>query len=135
MSHDNLRDRTKKFAIAVLNFIEKLPNTIKGRAVAGQLVRAGTSVGANYRAACRSRSKAEFIARIGVVIEEADESAYWLELIIEAGLVNHGEVHHLLDEANQIVAIMTQSKKTAELSKTRHVSPDSLNPTLLTRHS
>ncbi len=119
MSNENLKERTKKFALAILDLVEKLPNSIKGRAIAGQLVRAGTSVGANYRAACRGRSRAEFIAKIGTVIEEADESAFWLELIQESRLLKNDEVEHLWDEANQLVAIMTQSRKTAEASRER----------------
>src|SRR4029078_1787277 len=80
---DELKKRTKKFALRILKLVAALPNTVQGRTVGGQLARAGTSVGSNYRAVCRSRSRAEFIARIGVVLEEADESAFWLELIIE----------------------------------------------------
>ncbi len=87
MNAEELKKRTKQFALRILKLAAALPNTIEGRAIRGQLVRAGTSVGANYRAACRGRSKAEFIAKIGVVEEEADESAFWLELIIEGGLL------------------------------------------------
>jgi four helix bundle protein len=83
---DELKKRTKKFALRILKLVAALPNTVQGRTVGGQLARAGTSVGSNYRAACRSRSRAEFIARIGVVLEEADESAFWLELLIEGQL-------------------------------------------------
>lgn len=81
MAGEDLKERTKKFALRILNVVDALPNTIKGRAVGRQIVRCGTSVGANYRAACRARSRAEFIAKLGTVIEEADESAFWLELI------------------------------------------------------
>ena len=76
-----------------------------GRAIGGQLVRAGTSVGANYRAACRARSKAEFIAKLGIVEEEADESGYWLEMIVESGLTKLKLLESLLKEANELVAI------------------------------
>jgi four helix bundle protein len=76
-------------------------------------MRSGTSVAANYRAACRARSKPEFIAKLGTVEEEADESAFWLELIIEAGLLSEGKIRRLLDDANEIVAMMASSKKTA----------------------
>jgi len=82
MDADDLKKRTKLFALRILKLAAALPNTIEGRAIRGQLVRAGTSVGANYRASCRARSLAEFIAKIGVVEEEADESGYWLELVI-----------------------------------------------------
>ncbi len=82
MNAKELKKRTKQFALRILKLVAALPNSIQGRAIGGQLVRAGTSVGANYRAACRGRSRAEFIAKLGVVEEEA-ESAFWLELIIE----------------------------------------------------
>jgi four helix bundle protein len=94
-----------------------LPQTIQGRAVAAQLIRSGTSVAANYRAACRARSKPEFIAKLGVVEEEADESAFWLELIIETGLLRPAKVTPLLTEAGEIVAMMASSKKTAAKSQ------------------
>ncbi len=87
MDAEELKKRTKQFALRVLNLVGALPNNIQGRAVGGQLVRAGTSVAANYRAACRGRSRAEFIAKLGTVEEEADESAFWLELIIEGSLL------------------------------------------------
>jgi four helix bundle protein len=106
-------DRTKKFALRVFKLVGALPRTIQGKAVAAQLIRSGTSVAANYRAACRARSKPEFIPKLGVVEEEADESAFWLELIIETDLLSAGKVKPLLTEAGEIVAIMASSKKTA----------------------
>jgi four helix bundle protein len=87
MKPDELKNRTKQFALRVLKLVAALPKTIEGRAIASQLVRSGTSVAANYRATCRARSKAEFIAKIGVVLEEADETLLWLELISEANLL------------------------------------------------
>ena len=90
-----------------------LPKSTVGRAVANQLVRSGTSVGANYRAACRSRSKAEFASRLAVADEEADESGYWMELIAEAGLMDKQRVAPLLQEANELTAILTASRETA----------------------
>ncbi|HEX7294235.1 MAG TPA: four helix bundle protein [Pyrinomonadaceae bacterium] len=113
MDAEDLKKRTKLFALRVLKLAAALPKTIEGRAIRGQLVRAGTSVGANYRASCRSRSRAEFIAKIGVVIEEADESGYWLELIIDGGLMSAVRVTPLLDEAVELTKIMTQSRVTA----------------------
>ena len=106
-------DRTKKFALRVFKLVGALPGTIQGKAVAAQLIRSGTSVAANYRAACRARSKPEFIAKLGVVEEEADESAFWLGSIIETDLLSAGKVKPLLTEAGEIVAIMASSKKTA----------------------
>ena len=119
MKGDDLKVRTKKFALRVLNVVDALPNTVKGRTIANQLARAGTSVGANYRAACRGRSKAEFISKLGTVIEEADESAFWLEMIIEDGLLKKSLMQPLWDEASALVAIMTTSRKTAESSVRR----------------
>jgi four helix bundle protein len=113
MDKNDLRQRTKQFALRVMKMVDVVPQTVSGRAVSGQLVRSGTSVGANYRAACRSRSRAEFIAKIGTVVEEADESAYWMELIIEGGLLRKRLVENLLGEANELVAIMNASRKTA----------------------
>jgi four helix bundle protein len=110
---DELKKRTKKFALRILKLVAALPNTVQGRTIGGQLARAGTSVGSNYRAACRSRSRAEFIARIGVVLEEADESAYWLELIIEGQLLPAQLVQSLLNEANVLTGIMATSRITA----------------------
>jgi four helix bundle protein len=100
MGPEELRKRTKQFALRIFKLVDALPNTTIGKTIGNQLVRAGSSVGANYRAACRGRSKAEFISKLGIVIEEADESVYWLELIIEAQLLNKNQVQPLLDEAN-----------------------------------
>ena len=114
MDADDLKNRTKRFALRILKLAAALPATVEGRAIKGQLVRAGTSVGANYRAACRGRSRAEFVAKIGVVEEEADESAFWLELIIEGALLNESRVKPLLDEANEITKIMASSRISAK---------------------
>jgi four helix bundle protein len=100
MKADDLKRRTKQFALRILKLVAALPNNVQGRAIAGQLVRAGTAVAANYRAACRGRSKAEFIAKLGTVEEEADESAFWMELIIEGGLLKAKQVESLLTEAS-----------------------------------
>lgn len=82
MNPQELKERTKEFALRIMRLVDALPRTPKGQALASQLVRSGTSVAANYRSACRSRSRAEFVSKIGVVEEEADETALWLELII-----------------------------------------------------
>jgi four helix bundle protein len=113
MDADDLKKRTKAFALRILKLVAALPDTVQGRTVAGQLVRAGTSVGSNYRAACRARSQAEFVAKIGVVLEEADESAFWLEVIIEGELLRARLVQPLLDEANELLRIMARSRITA----------------------
>jgi four helix bundle protein len=108
MTERELIERTKQFALRIIKLVGALPS---------QLMRSGTSVAANYRAACRARSKAEFIAKLGTVEEEADESAFWLELIIDAGLMNEVKITPLLAEALQIVAMMASSKKTASKSQ------------------
>ncbi|MDX6385865.1 MAG: hypothetical protein QOK48_3438 [Blastocatellia bacterium] len=116
MTEDDLKKRTKLFALRILKLVAALPKTLAGRTIGGQLVRSGTSVAANYRAACRARSKAEFISRLGVVEEEADESALWLELIMESQLMKKELVEPLWSEADEIVAIMTSSRKSAARS-------------------
>jgi four helix bundle protein len=113
MNPTELKERTKRFALRILKLVAALPNTIAGRAIATQLVRSGTSVAANYRATCRSRSRAEFVAKIGVVLEEADETLLWLELIAEAKLMRAKRLDSLLAEANELVAIMVTSRKSA----------------------
>ncbi|SRR6266566_1196785 len=109
----DLKARTKQFALRVIKLVDALPRTIQGRAVANQIIRSATSVAANYRAACRARSRAEFIAKIGVVEEEADETAFWLELIIDSALLTQTRVRPLLTEAGELVAIMATSRKSA----------------------
>jgi four helix bundle protein len=116
MNPEDLKRRTKQFALRILKLVAALPNTVQGRTISGQLVRAGTAVGANYRATCRSRSRAEFVARIGVVEEEADESAYWMELIVEGELLKEEQVKSLLDEANELAKIMSSSRISASTS-------------------
>jgi four helix bundle protein len=113
MTADDLKLRTKRFALRVLKLVSAFPRNIEGRAVAAQLVRSGTSVAANYRAACRARSKAEFLAKLGVALEEADETQLWLELIIEGNLMPPIKVGSLLTEANELVAILVTSRKSA----------------------
>ena len=110
---NDLKDRTKRFALGVIRFCSALPVKPEFRVIGGQLLRAGTSVGANYRAACRSKSKADFINKLSIVEEEADESEYWLELAENLSGANREELVRLKSEAGQLVAIMVQSKKTA----------------------
>jgi four helix bundle protein len=121
MNSDELKKRTKQFALRILKLVAALPNTVEGRAIGGQLVRSGTSVGANYRAACRGRSKAEFIVKLGTVEEEADESAYWMELIIEGELLKRDKVEPLLNEAYELTKIMASSRISASASLSRSV--------------
>jgi four helix bundle protein len=110
MNADDLKKRTKQFALRILKLAAALPNTIEGKVIRGQLVRAGTSVGANYRAACRGRSRAEFVAKIGTVEEESDESAFWLEIIVEGAFIEEVLVKPLLQEAQELTKIMAKSR-------------------------
>jgi len=112
MNETELKTRTKVFALRVLKLIDSLPDTRSGRVLAGQLGRSGTSVGANYRAACRSRSVAEMISKLSVVEEEADESAFWLELIADHGLLRPEKVTALHQESGELTAIMVASRRT-----------------------
>jgi four helix bundle protein len=111
--HFALRDRTKRFALRVIKLCDSLPKTDAGRTISRQLLRSGTSVAANYRAVGRARSQAEFLAKVGVVIEEADESVFWLELLAEGGMVPEHRLGELTLEANELVAIFVASRQTA----------------------
>jgi four helix bundle protein len=113
VDEQQLIERTKQFALRVMAVVRALPTTIEGRAIADQLMRSGTSVRANYRAACKARSQAEFISKLGTVEEEADEAASWLELLIEGGVFSPKRLQPLLDEALELVAIFAASRKTA----------------------
>jgi four helix bundle protein len=111
MTPEELKARTKRFALNILILSESIPRTTAGRAMAARLIRAGTSVAANYRAACVARSRAEFAAKIGLVCEEADESTFWLELLIESGTLKNEEVARLLRESMELTCIMLASRK------------------------
>ena len=113
MTTAELNTRTKEFALRVIRLVDAFPNTVKERAVANQIMRSATSLAANYRAACRARSRAEFIVKIGVVEEEADETAFWLELIIDSNIRSEIQVRPLLKEVGELVAIMASSRKSA----------------------
>lgn len=106
MTQQEMKNRTKEYAKRIIKLCRALPNGPENRRMSDQLFRAGTSVGANYRAACRARSKAEFISKLGVVLEEADESVYWLEIITETRQVGPSLVQSLIKEGNEIVAIL-----------------------------
>lgn len=114
MRPGDLRDRTKAFALRVISLFRSLPYRADNQVLGKQLLRCGTSVAANYRAACRARSKAEFVARIGVVAEEADESVLWLELLTESGIISPERTKDLLAEAKELAAIFTASQQTAK---------------------
>jgi len=112
-----LKDRTKQFAIRIVKLFRSLPKTEEGKIIGRQILRSGTSVAANYRAVCRARSKAEFIAKIGVVVEEADETVFWLELLGETHVMDPNKLVNLLAEANELLAIFAASQRTAKLNR------------------
>ncbi len=113
MNEDVLKHRTKQFALRTIRLVNSLPATAAARTISNQLLRSATSVGANYRSACRGRSKPDFIAKAGVALEEADESLYWMELLAESKIVPAEKLQDLMKEANELVAIFTASIKTA----------------------
>ena len=110
---EELKARTRRFAVRIVRLFRALPKTDEARVLSKQVLRSGTSVGANYRAACRARSKAEFTAKMGLVVEECDETVFWLELLIETGIVRAGKLNELLREANELLAIFAASQRTA----------------------
>ncbi|MGO8788365.1 MAG: four helix bundle protein [Terriglobia bacterium] len=110
---EQLRARTKQFAIRIVRVFKNLPKSDEARIIGKQLLRAGTSVAANYRAVCRARSKAEFISKMGVVVEEADETVFWLELLVETSIIPAARLRELLSEANELLAIFAASLWTA----------------------
>ena len=111
---EELKKRTKSFAIRIVNIFRSLPHSPDAQTLGKQLLRCGTSVAANYRAVCRARSQAEFIARMGIVIEDADESVFWLELLSETGVVRPARTQDLLKEANELVRIFGASLRTSK---------------------
>ncbi|MBF6607528.1 MAG: four helix bundle protein [Flavobacterium sp.] len=114
MNTSELKSRTKAFSISIIGLVEQLPATIACRVVANQIIRAGTSVGANYRAVCRSRSDREFIAKMEIVLEEADETLFWLELIHDKGWISKPIIDELWTEGNELTSIFVASLKTVK---------------------
>ena len=114
MNADELRARTRAFSLMIIKLVQALPKNMIADVLGKQVLRSATLVGANYRAACRAQSEAMFIAKLSIVVEEADETVYWLELIRDAGLVKLELLADILDEAEQIVKIMASSRKTAK---------------------
>ena len=117
MTPQELKDRTKAFAICIVKMFRSLPRETDAQVIGKQVLRSGTSVGANYRAACRARSHAEFLAKLGVVVEEADETVYWLELLGETQSVKPERLDQLTNEAEQLTAIFTAAKETARQNR------------------
>jgi four helix bundle protein len=117
MDRKTLQNRTKQFHIDVIKLCETLPKNAAGFEIAKQLIRSAGSVGANYRATVRAKSKADFIYKIEIVLEEADESHYWLEIIRDASLSTGNELDRLIKEANELTAIFAATDKTAKTNK------------------
>jgi four helix bundle protein len=110
-----LKPRTKQLGLRTIRLVESLPKTVTAQAISRQLVRSALSVGANYRAACRARSRADFVSKMGIVEEEADETLYWLEMLVEAGLIRDNLLAPLMKEAKEITAMVVASIKTARI--------------------
>lgn len=110
---EEMRNRTKAFALRVLQLFRALPRTEEARLIGRQLLRAATSVGANYRAVCRARSRAEFVAKLGIVLEEADESVFWIKLLVDGEIVQARRLADLRQESEELVSIFSASKRTA----------------------
>ena len=114
-----MKRRTKEFAKRIINLCKSLADTREGRLIGNQLFRAGTSVGANYRAACRARSKAEFIAKMGIVLEEADESLYWLEILKETKVLKKDILSQIMKEADELISIFVKTLLTSKSTKNK----------------
>ncbi|MDW8325626.1 MAG: four helix bundle protein [Anaerolineales bacterium] len=121
MTPEELKQRTKAFGLRCIKVVEALPKPRTGDMLARQLVRSGTSVGANYRSACRGRSGKDFVSKVDVAIEEVDESLYWLELIVDAGLMPQKRLASLMKEGDEIVAILTATSRTAKRNLKRAI--------------
>jgi four helix bundle protein len=114
MTSEEMKTRTKQFALRAIRLVESLPNTKTATVIGKQLLRSGTSVGANYRAACRAKSTADFINKLAIVEEEADESMYWIDLLVQANQIKQNLVEQLLDENDQILSIIVSAIKTSK---------------------
>ena len=113
MNKDEMKLRTKRFALQIIKLIEALPKRQTAEIIGRQLLRAGTSVGANYRAACRAKSSKDFISKMSIVEEELDESMYWMELLVESGNSESNKINALMKESDELLAITVSSIKTA----------------------
>jgi four helix bundle protein len=131
MNHEKLKERTKRFALEIVKLVENLPAEKTCDVLGRQRLRSGTSVGANHRAACRAKSPADFIFKMGIVEEEADESSFWIELLVESGKLNPDQAAALLKECNELVAIVVASIRTAKKNR----ATDSATSAAATPHS
>jgi four helix bundle protein len=126
MTQNEMKARTKKFALRVIKLVDSLPNDLAASTIGKQLLRSGTSVGANYRSVCRAKSNADFISKLSIVEEEADESIYWMELLSDSKIIPHALLSDLINEADQIVAIIVKSIKTSKLRRAPKPNPSDL---------
>lgn len=132
MNPAEMKDRTKSFAVRIVKLVQALPRTEEARMIGRQLLRSGTSVGANYRATCRARSRAEFAAKMGIVMEEADETAFWLELLIAIEIMSARLLNDLIREADELLAIGGASIRTV---KARGKAADKKPPITIPAHT
>lgn len=114
---EELRNRTRQFAVRVVRLFRALPKSAEARVIGNQLLRSATSVAANYRAVCRARTHTEFTAKMGIVVEETDETVFWLEFLIDTGVVRQERLDGLLTEANELLAIFAAAQRTAKTSQ------------------
>ena len=114
---ETFKKRTKRFVVDTIFFYRELPKTEEARIIGRQLLRSSSSAGANYRATCRGRSKAEFFSKMSIVVEEMDESVFWMEILIEAEIISEQKIRNLLKEANEILAVVSTARKTASIKK------------------
>lgn len=115
-----LKKRTKDFAIRIVKIYRNLPKSGESKVIGNQFLRSGTSIAANYRACCRARSNAEFIAKIGVVVEEADETVFWLEMLVDCEIFKEVQMKEIIQEANELLAIFAASQKTAKQNSKKY---------------
>jgi four helix bundle protein len=123
MDEQQFKDKTKNLALRSIRLIETLPKNQTSSVIGKQLLRSATSVGANYRAACRGKSPADMISKLSIVEEEADESMYWMELLVEAGLVSEAKLRNLMNEMNEVVAMTVVSIKTLRAHNINSANP------------
>jgi four helix bundle protein len=119
MNSDHLRLRTKKFALEVIKFFQRLPKTEEAKILGKQLIRSATSLAANYRAACRARSKQEFFSKLCIVVEESDETLFWIELLKDSNLVLNSDIELLKREAEELLFIFSASRKTTKINQSK----------------
>jgi four helix bundle protein len=117
---ETLKKRTKSFAIRIVKLYRALPNTGEAKVIGNQFIRSGTAIAANYRASCRAKSTAEFIAKIGVVVEEADETVFWLEMLVDCEIFSESKMKEMIQEGNELLAIFAASQTTSKKNSKKY---------------